>query len=379
VRGAAVADLHLGFSAFPTLRGGRNAREQDVEIAWDRAVDTIITAQPDLVTVAGDCLHHARVSDYAKRALQLGLRRIAENTAARVIVIPGNHDGSKTVQVLSPVVLADGHQRIHIVTDTQRVVFTTRAGERVNVACYPFVALAESGLDSIDPDPDCDVNVMLIHAAVRTSEADGALPRFYAGDVSIDVGRHAEAWDVIAAGDYHEFTRLHPTRLAFYSGSIERTSSNMWPETAPKGVVVYDTETNELEFRDIPTRPVFDVAAPHWPLMDKAVNAAELNIMLSDLATKPEYRDAIVRLKVDGFPREERMQIDAKLVRALKALTFHFQLDISFAARERVAAGDRRERASQPIGVSAEQFFAEDPEPVRECALEYLAAAGGVA
>jgi DNA repair exonuclease SbcCD nuclease subunit len=380
VRGAATSDLHLGFRAFAATVGGRNAREVDVERAWEAAVDRIVAAQPDLVTVAGDVFHHPRVGIHAVKAWRDGIRRIVRESDAFVVVVQGNHDAGRTAEVLSPIVVPDDYERVHVATTPKRIrLELPRTREIVSVACFPFVALGEAVPYRLDPDPEADVNVLLLHAAVRTS-AEGAdrLPTFYGGEGALDVGREAGRWDVIAVGDYHEFTRLHPTAIAFYSGSIERTSSNIWPETAPKGVVVYDTREGALDLVEIPTRPVYDydlddILGGHEASADR-VNAALLNLAESS----PSIEGAIVRLLVPDFPREERDQIDWARVRQLKQTCLHFQLELRWAQRTSIELGDRRERVGRSLADEAAAFFADDPADVRDCALAYLRTAEDV-
>lgn len=377
MRGAAVSDLHLGFRAFAATTGGRNAREVDVERAWEHAVDRIVQAQPDLVTVAGDVVHHPRVGTHAVKAWRDGVRRIVEETDAFVVVVQGNHDAGRTAEVLSPIVVPDDYERVYVVTEPKRIrLELPRTGELVSVACFPFVALGEEASYSLDPDPEADVNVLLLHAAVRTTaEGVDTLPVFYAGETALDVGREADRWDVVAVGDYHEFTPLHPTALAFYSGSIERTSSNIWPETAPKGVVVYDTDTREMELREIPTRKMVDYDLgdfDHPP----AATAETVNDALTRMMGYASLEGAIVRLKAEHFPRAERDQVDWKLVRQLKQFFLHFQLDLRWADRESAALGDRRQRTVRSLSDEAAEFFGDDLAEVRDLAMAYLG--GGV-
>lgn len=368
MKGAAVSDLHLGFRAFAATAGGRNQREIDVERAWSAAVDRIIEADPELATVAGDVVHHPRVGTHGVKAWRDGVRRIVEETEATVIAIQGNHDAGRTAEVLTPLVLPDDYARVYIVTEPRRIR-VNGLHETIAVACLPFVALGEDVTYRLDPDPDADVNVLVIHAPVNTS-AEGAerLPVFYAGDTSLDVDRLAERFDVIAAGDYHEFHRLHPEHLAFYSGSIERTSSNIWPEDPRKGVVLYDTDTGEMELREVPTRHVVDrtFAEVHGG----TPTADALNEVLESWTGV--WPDAIARLVVDDFPREDRGDVDWSLVRELKRECLHFQLDLRFRARGEVAVRDRREREARTLLDDARDFFADDEEPVRDRALAYL-------
>lgn len=371
--GVALSDIHLGYRAYPATIDGRNAREVDVEVAWHHAVDRIVQVRPDVVLVAGDILHHPRVSGHAIKAWRDGVRRIVEGTDAHVVAVLGNHDVARTREILAPALIPDDLPRVRIVTEPRRLYLNLpRTGERVAVSAFPFVALGSGEVYALEPDPDADVNILLIHAAVRTS-AEGAarLPVFYAGETALDVGREAERWDVVAAGDYHEFHRLHPDRLAFYSGSIERTSSNIWPETAAKGVVRFDTDTDELELLEIPTREMADYDLGDFDHPPGAT-AETVNDALRRMAEYDRLRGAIVRLKAEHFPRADRDAIDWKLVRQLKTTCLHFQLDLHFADREVADLGDRRERAVRSLADDAAAFFADDPEPVRACAYGYL-------
>ncbi len=372
-----MSDLHLGFRQFAATVAGRNQREVDVERAWEQAVELTIDEQPDLITLAGDNFHNARPSFHAVRAFQRGIRRLVSETDAHVVIILGNHEASKTAEALSPVVVVEGEQRVHVVTEPKRLILRPRNSGRIAVACLPFVALADEERYTIAPDPDAHVNVLLVHAAVRSSATPDAVPSFYAGETALDVGREASAWDVIACGDFHEYRELHPSRLAFYSGSTERTSSNIWPETAPKGVVVYDTESNTMALREIETRHV--VSYDYHDLISYGIepDAFGVNDALAQLVDDGgDLFGAIVRLVVEGFPRHQRTDIDYALVRQLKERTRHFQLDLRFANPEATEAGDRRDRAVRTLTDEATDFFAADPAPVRELVLSYLG--GGV-
>jgi DNA repair exonuclease SbcCD nuclease subunit len=384
VKGAALSDLHLGFRAFPSVTGGRNTREQDVEAAWRTAVDQIIaTLEPgEVVTIAGDIFHHPRVSDFAKKAFLDGVRRLLAHGLV-VIILQGNHDAGRTADVLTPIMLAEGMgERLYVVTEPERIrvcihpkdkgawVHPDECEAHVSVACFPFVTRAAAETYRLDPDPEADFNILVMHAAVNGDAGGDTLPYFYGGDQALDVGREADRWDVIHCGDYHEFRRLHPTRCVFYPGSIERTSSNIWAEEAPKGWVLWDVSEGTMEFREIPGRPMRDIEAS-WPM--EGPSAEVLNLELSELAEDPEIAGAIVRLKVDDFPKAERDHIDQELVRKLRGICTHFYLDLRYAKAEFTDIGDRRDRErGMTLAAEANAFFAEDPEDVRSLAIGYL-------
>lgn len=371
MRGIATGDLHLGYRAHAATMAGRNTRETDVERAFAAAVDRVIEHDPDLLTISGDCFHHPRVGMHAVVAFRDGIRRVIDETDAHVVVISGNHDLGRTAEVLTPVAIARGYDRVHVALTPQRIRIRLALGEVCAIAAFPPVArAAEETVYALEPDATADVNLLLIHAAVRGHAEGGVLPSFYAGEESLDVAREVDRWDVVHVGDFHQFTRLHPTALAFYTGSIERTSSNIWEEHAPKGVVLYDTRSGDLEFSRIPTREMADYDLGDFDLPPGA-DVEQVNGVLRKMLTFGHLRGAIVRLKVDGFRREDRDALDFATVRQLKHTCLHFQLDLRFAKRESMTI-DRRERPTRGLLDEAHDFFAADDESVRTLALSYL-------
>lgn len=376
MRGVAIADVHLGFPGAGRMVGGRPQREVDVETAWAAAVENAIRFGPDLVTIAGDVFHHPRVSTHAVKAFRDGVHRLVD-AGIRVVIAQGNHDAAKTAGTLSPLHIPDDYPGVFVVTTPSRIKFTCeRTGERVAVAVFPYVSMGSGELYRMEPDPSRDVNVLLVHAAVRGDASGDQLPHFYGADAAaIDVAREAERWSVVALGDFHEFRRLHPTAPAFYSGSIERTSSNIWAEPGPKGIVGFDTATGELEFIEHPTRPMFDLDAATAPALDCALSGAEeVNYCLQLLAADSAVADALVRLQVHGFPREERDQVDWALVRELKGRCTLFLLDIEYAAGGLAGAADRRTAPRRTLEDEAEARLEGNEPAVRGAVLSLLAA-----
>lgn len=387
--GIALSDLHLGFRSFSASVDGRNQREVDTERAWKEAVDHIVAVQPDIVTIAGDVFHHPRVSDYAKRAFLTGIRRILEEATAVIVILQGNHDAGRTSDVLTPIALAEGwDERIYVVTEPTRIripvggitqqrdqldmISTERPGEKVSVACFPFVVGAGDEKFKLDPDLGADVNILLMHAAVKGSAEGDRLPYFYgASDQALDVGREADRWDAVLLGDFHEFTRLHPSRLAFYSGSLERTSNNIWAEYNKKGVVRYDTRTGEMELLPVWNRKMSDYDLGDFDF-HPGVGAEELNQCLAKMTGYDSLEGTIVRFKVDAFPREEREHIDWSLVRQLRSQCTHFYLDIRYAALEVADLGDRRDRKTLSLAEEWASFSKDDDEAVRNMGTHYL-------
>jgi DNA repair exonuclease SbcCD nuclease subunit len=318
MRAVITADWHLGFKAFAAACEGRNQREIDVERACVLAVDKIVELRPDLVLI-------------------------------------GNHDVGRTAEVLTPIVMPDDYERVHIVTEPKRIrlSFTDPdlgQTEKVSIACFPFTARTNGEVYALDPEEGC-TNVLLLHAAVRGEAGADKLPWFYMG--------------------YHEFTRLHPTALACYPGSLERTSSNIWEEHAAKGIVLADTVTKTLEFHEIPTRPMRDL------LWQGEASAQSLNFMLEGFnAETPHGYDpgegAIVRLVVPDFPRAEKDQVDRQLVREIQKRALHFQLDVRYR-KDEIGEGASVIRKGISLQQAMAEFFKDDPPEVRELVEKHIA------
>ena len=365
MRGASIADVHLGFRAGNRTQDGRNLRELDVEKAWQAAVEGICESEVELVTIAGDLVHHPRVSVHALKAMIDGLARMVQK-GMRVLLVQGNHDMGKTLDSLTPLHLVHRiHYEPHRLTgwhggvevfDEPRstsVPESTDPSEqptgRINLGrpewsifCLPCT----SGMAKEIKLPLA--NMLVVHAPL----AGGGLPAFYAGDQHLSIKNLRGRYQVVAAGDYHVFTDLapeEPSLLAFYSGSLERTSSNFWAETEPKGWVLWDTQDSSMELVEVPTRPMVSMEVHPTP---ERVNAAMRRILAMPKGT-------LVRLKADHFPRGRRDEIDAGLLRKCKLRHAMLRLDVRYEGRES-AAIDRRE-GGRTILEEADSFFAYNP------------------
>jgi len=384
VIGASISDLHLGFRAFTAMVGGRNAREVDVERAWFDVVDTIrdsnsspYAIRPSLVTIAGDIFHNPRPSMHAVKAFRDGLHTLT-SSGVIVVVVQGNHDAGRTVEALSPILIPDDLPGVFIITEPQ-IVPVVSDEMKCAVHCFPFTTLQDAAKTyKLSPTGEWGIDILLVHAAVKGDAEGDKLPHFYGGLGALDIGQEADRFDVVAVGDFHEFRRLHPDKIAFYSGSIERTSNNIWQETKPKGVVYWNTDDTDMDFVPTLTRPMYDyqILSPDKMVAD---SAEDINAYLADLLEQeteepyPPFREPIYRLTAPDFPRDERDSIDWKLVRELKKACLHFELNIQWAKREseQVQSGDAADR-KRTLADDAAEFFANDPAPVRDLCLEYL-------
>jgi len=326
VKIAHLADLHLGYRAYRrTNAHGRNVREADVAQAFEQAIDALIALRPDLVLLAGDIVHTVRPSNtvvaHAFRQLsrlRKGLERVP------IVIIAGNHDSPRT---------EDTGNLLLLFQEIPGVVAVTHARQQVHiepldatVLCVPHNAIPGVHRLPLEPDGNASTNILMLHGTVVGAQADEKLRLVaeHGGQPIEDRMIAPERWDYIALGHYHVATALAPNM--WYAGGLERTSTNIWMETGPKGFVVYDTETRIARFHAVPTRPMVDL-----PAIDAhGLSIAEIDRRVRDAVEGIEggIEGKLVRQVVVNLPRHLVRQLDHARLREYRAAALHFQLDV---------------------------------------------------
>lgn len=367
MRLAHLADLHLGFRAYHRLVGGGdgtgtpryNAREHDVATAFRTALDVVIEEDVDLVLVAGDIFHTVRPSN---AAIAAAFRQFARLNAALpdvpVVIVAGNHDSPRAVETGSILALLQEIPNVHVVDREARVLEFPQLDTAV--MCLPHSALAGGGLGSIDPTTDARTQILMMHATVRGEEVDrllGYVSEF--GGAQIDIADiRVERWDYVALGHYHIATQLAPNM--WYAGSLERTSTNIWIETSPKGFVTWDSERRECAFHTVPSRPIADLPRfSAWLANEnRYMDPTEVDRAIRDRveSLKGGIDGRIVRLIMDDVPRDLFRDLDHRRLRDYRARALHFHLDARRPAR-------RPQDPSQP---------SVPPRPLDEEAVDFL-------
>jgi hypothetical protein len=142
--------------------------------------------------------------------------------------------------------------------------------------------------------------------------------------------RSAE-WSYVALGHYHVTKEVAPR--AWYAGSLEYTSPNLWGEVQQErhGItkcwLLADLETGRVEPVALPPgRRIFDLD----PLDAEGLTAAEVDAAIAArVAGVPGgIADAVVRLVALNVPRSLGIALDHKALRIFKATALHFQLDL---------------------------------------------------
>jgi DNA repair protein SbcD/Mre11 len=322
-----LSDLHLGFRQFQRQTpAGINQREADVASVFRGLVDKIIALRPDIVCLAGDIFHNVRPSNPAiLHAFGQFSRLVQGLPNAIVVVVAGNHDTPRSAET-GCILRLFAPLGIHVVDEEpQRLAFPDR---ELAVLAVPD---ARHHI-ALDPDPSFRHNVLVLHG-----ELEGVFPGAAQDSerAALQISPQelgASRWSYVALGHYHVFRQIEPN--AYYAGSIEYTSSNMWGELqeektakiSGKVMLEYDLDTRRRTMHSIrPARALVDLPV----LSGRGMTAADLDMAIHGNVERIAggIDDKIVRQVVRDVPRHVVRELDHKALRELKRRALHFHLD----------------------------------------------------
>jgi len=363
VRIAHLADAHLGFRQFQRLApDGVNQREADVALAFRRAIDAVLARAPDLVVIAGDLFHAVRPTNRSIIEAFTQLARLRrELPATPIVLIAGNHDTPRSSEAGSILKLM-ASLGVDVVDEGERRLAYPALG--ASVLAVPHAALLARGPRTWTPDPAARRNILLTHPEVtgyfpETGESDY-------GGVRVEPADLAGDWDYVALGHYHVVTEVAPR--AWYSGSLEYTSPNIWGEwrleqqrRVTKGILLADLERGAVERIALPpARPVHDLP----PLDAAGMTAAQLDAAIQGrLAGIPGgVADTVTRLVVENVPATLAHALDHAALRAARTQALHFQLDLRRPEAARIT-GVGGPGPRQPLPDLVAEYLARRPLP----------------
>jgi DNA repair exonuclease SbcCD nuclease subunit len=323
-----LADIHLGFRQYqrqtPT---GINQREADIATSLRRVIDTVIELRPDVVLIAGDVFHTVRPTNPAILHGFLQFSRLMQMLPdATVVMIAGNHDTPRTAETGCILGLFRGLGITVVDSVSKRISVPERD---LMILAVPDMAQDKPALE---PDRTAKYNVLLLHG-----EIEGVLPK-YGRELdrsTMEITKEelgAEKWDYVALGHYHVYRSVAPN--AFYSGSVDYTSTNPWGElaeereagTGGKGIIEHDLATGTHKFHPLPPlRAWVDLA----PLSGAGLSPAALDEAIRAALDNCDggIDEKIVRLVVRDVPRHILRDLDHKSLREYKRRALHFNLD----------------------------------------------------
>jgi exonuclease SbcD len=294
---AHLADLHLGYRAYSRTAGGINVRERDVAAAFRYAVDRLLEIRPDCIVVAGDIFETPRPSNTTVAFALQQFYRLSE-LGVPIVITSGNHDQPKTVESGDPVLLLTGVPNLVYLPHTG-ALWVWEEG-RAEFFAFPFEA------QSVSLDFSRNLNrVAIIHGPPPPDD-------------------FCAAFDLVLMGHYHIADQPSPN--AFYPGSLERASHNVWIEETPKGFMIHDTERlGSPEFIHVPTRPMVDLPRI-WNAQKLSPEQLFEEIEARANAVPGGIDGKIVRLVIEDCPSPLLRALPHAKLRELKSRALHFQL-----------------------------------------------------
>jgi DNA repair protein SbcD/Mre11 len=326
-----ISDIHLGYRQYQRMTpGGINQREADVAQAFRRAIDATIALAPDVVLFAGDIFHNVRPSNPAiVHAFQQFARLRAELPQAAVVMIAGNHDTPRAAETgcILRLFIPLG---VRVVDSTsERISFPEHD---LSIMAVPDAAAATHPV--LTPDSSARYNILLLHSWISEMvPGDAAISERPV--VSIPRGElHAELWSYVALGHYHVHRKVDQN--AYYSGSLDYTSTNTWSELVEeraggirgKGFIEYDLDTQIHKFHSVSlARGVVDLQ----PISARGLTGVEVDARIRESVdrVKGGIDDKIVRQRIREIPRHIVRDLDHHALREFRKRALHFQLDTS--------------------------------------------------
>jgi DNA repair protein SbcD/Mre11 len=377
-----MADLHLGYRQYQRQTpSGMNQREADVADVFKRAIDGIIARAPDVVVVAGDIFHAVRPPNPAiVHAFNQFARLRSELPRADIVVISGNHDTPKQNEIGSLLQLF-APLGVHVVEGAaSRIPLLERD---LSILAVPHTV---GKRPEMRPDPAFRYNVLLLHGEVA-----GVLPdTITRGDrATLEVSLEelgADRWTYVALGHYHVYRAVAPN--AYYSGSLDYTSLNLWGDLAEeavaripgKGFIEFDFGTGTHRFHTVaPSRELVDL--PSFSARGLMATDVDAHIRDSIAACRGGIEGKIVRLLIRDIPRHIVRDLDHQALRDYQRRALHFQLDTRRPEVIRLigqAAGGRRPSLADIVRDKLQGRLLEgdiDRSALVELGLHYLAEA----
>lgn len=311
-----TADWHLGSFNGPTVNG-ENSRFLDICRCLDALVMEAKKRQPDIIVIAGDVLHQARVwGDRALKESQTAIEYIRNlKKVAPVIVVRGtpNHDSIESFNMLKTAFDGDGN--VKVITKPQVAKIFTGAYGWVQIACLPgfdrgYFRAKMPGLDKIEENEiftqyidtlikglkaQCEENVpciLVTHYTVDGANMESGQTAFFSQFepcVYLPTLQAAD-FDLSLFGHIHRPQQIEGCKNAFYCGAVSQLNFN--DEGQERGFYIHDLAedgTVDSEFVKLPT-----VEFKTFRLEDKQI--ADFNDEHIFPAPSSEYAGKIVRV-----------------------------------------------------------------------------------
>jgi len=320
IRIAHISDTHLGYRGLTKTdpETGRNQRTVDVDNAFERTMDDILTQDVDLVIHSGDVFHHTRPTWHSLRHFIRQMRRL-EARRIPTIVIAGNHDtprmrtGGSAYSVLD-LALPD----IRFVADyTDQIVRETPFAElNLHLHAVPHGALTNP--DPVFPNADpTRRSIMICHGMVPGILAPGVHTE--SGEQELSAALLDISFDYIALGHYH--VPMNAAPKAWYAGATERMGFGDWDVTPGYTLVTMGApgDAVAVEHVEIEARPMRSLK----PMYGNGLLARDLADQILGQIAALDEPTAMVRVELREVERAVRREVESIMRREAEEHVWH--------------------------------------------------------
>jgi DNA repair exonuclease SbcCD nuclease subunit len=317
-----VADLHIGYKAYNRLeKNGFNVREMDVLSAFQESLEKISKINPDLIIFAGDIFHKPRPSNFSLFVTIKFLQKFRTTCNSPIVIIGGNHELTKSTESGSVLNFFEA-----IIPNTKVVEKEIKeiAFNEINVVCVPYGAFAEIDKNTLKPNKDHKYNVLTLHGSYNSKKCPEISKNEHTALIEEDNINGSE-WDYVALGHYHKFTELE--KNIYYSGAIERTSTNIWQEAKdPKGFIEYNLAEKQVKFHALERpRKVYDTTR----INAESLTAEEINLKIEEEVAKiKDFETSIVRVTIENIDPLAVRNLNYQKIREYRKKAVHFMLNL---------------------------------------------------
>lgn len=286
-------------------------RETDVAMAFQRAVQEVITLEPDLIFLVGDIFDRPDPPPGALVSLARGLEAFRSAIpSAQVFMVAGARDTPRPMTDPGALAALDPFPHVEAITGTARSIFLKEL--ETHLYLVPHGAVVRRPYPEIRTHPDARWNILLAYAGVGTGAGPG---------ISLDPG----PWDYVALGHLHQYQEVAPR--VYYSGSLERVGPEPWREAAQeKGFLTFDLESGEPRFHPIQGRPVVSLAPIRFPQGQASQLPGKVREVLGEVPGGIQGK--IVRIRIEGLSPQEVKEQDRGLFAPLREEALHLAIEV---------------------------------------------------
>jgi len=317
-----ISDLHIGYKAYNKLeKNGLNIREMDILSAFQESLEKIAKINPELIIIAGDVFHKPRPSNFSLFFAIKFLQKFRESCQSPIIIIGGNHELTKSTEAGSVLNVFEAViPNVKVIENKIKEMAFDKL--KLNVVCAPYGAFAALSKYILKPNKDFKYNILTMHGSYNSKKCPEISKNEHTALIEEENINGLE-WDYVALGHYHKYTELE--KNIYYSGAIERTSSNIWQEAKdPKGFIEYNLESKEIKFHELKTRRVYDIKK----INADTLTAEQINLKIDEEVAKiKDFGNSIIRITLDNIDPLAIRNLNYSKIREYRKKAVHFMIN----------------------------------------------------